>query len=183
MLTLALCLSMIDTEEDRISFEGFYNRYCHFVLNVAIGIVKRYDLAEDVSQEVFLYIAQNYDKVRDRTSFEVLRYLELCAEGRAYNLLNSEKDELIEDSIEDMEKAISNICVERIVLDRERFLLIRQAISELPKQQRGPVELRFMDIPPSEIAKMLDRPVKTVYKQIERGCKEVYRKWKMKDPD
>ena len=179
MLTLSLCLAMIDTEEDRISFEGFYEEYKHFVLGQAIKIVKRYELAEDVSQEVFLYIAQNYNKMRDRTHRQILRYLELCAQGRACNLLENEKDDWIESDIDVIEKAISDISVEKIVLKQEQFLLMNKAVSELPNQQRIPIELRLMDIPVSEIAEMLNRPIKTVYKQIERGYKEVQRKMKM----
>ncbi len=51
------------------------------------NIVRDYQKAEDITQDVFIYIMQN--KIKDGYSFKY--YIYLVAKSRAYNLINMEK--------------------------------------------------------------------------------------------
>lgn len=167
---LSLCLAMLDSDEERVAFELFYDQYKRFVWQEAKKIVKSKESTEDVAQEVFLYIAKNFQKVRSYDHRQILRYLQLCTHGRALNCIRDEKDEWIECDAEIVEKAVDALDAEKVVMNQAAVLRMRQAISELPDHYRLPLELRMMDMPPAEIAKTLNLSPETVYKQIARGC-------------
>lgn len=173
MALLSLCLAMLDTEEERAAFEAFYRRYERFVWKTAQEVVATKEAAEDVSQEVFLYIAAHFERVREMDHRAVFRYLELCTRGRALNLVRDEKREWIDEGADSAEKAVDMLDAEKVVMNRDAVARMRQVIADLPEHYRMALELRMMDLPPMEIARALNLPPKTVYKQIERGCKIV----------
>lgn len=170
MSCLALCLAMLDSNEDRVAFEALYRKYEHFVWNEVQKIVKRKEDIEDISQEVFFYIADNFEKVQERDHRQIMRYIGLCAKGRALNFLRDTKNDWIETDEDMVEKAVDALDLEKVVLSWENIERMHQVIAELPDHYRLPVEARMMDMSPADIAKMLNLPRGTVYKQIERGC-------------
>ena len=173
MALVSLCLSMLDTEEERAAFESFYRRYVRLVWKTAQETAGTKEAAEDVSQEVFLYIAAHFERVRDMDHRAVFRYLELCTRARALNLVRDEKREWTDGSADGAEEAVDMLDAEKVVMDRETIARMRRVIASLPERYRMALELRMMDLPPAEIARALGLPLKTVYKQIERGCKMV----------
>ena len=57
---LAIYLAALDSADNAEAFEAVYERYKRLVYHVACQIVHDPHLAEDVAQEVFLYIAKNF---------------------------------------------------------------------------------------------------------------------------
>lgn len=55
---LAIYLAALDSADNAEAFEAVYERYKRLVYHVACQIVHDPHLAEDVAQEVFLYIAK-----------------------------------------------------------------------------------------------------------------------------
>lgn len=84
-LDLELYNKYMNGEKD--AFETLYNKYKNKIQYFIFNIVKNYEKAEDITQEVFIYILQN--KVRDNCSFKY--YIYLVARSRAYNYINQEK--------------------------------------------------------------------------------------------
>ncbi len=72
---------------EKNAFETLYNKYKNKIQYFIFNIVKNYEKAEDITQEVFIYILQN--KVRENCSFKY--YIYLVARSRAYNYINQEK--------------------------------------------------------------------------------------------
>lgn len=72
---------------EKDAFETLYNKYKNKIQYFIFNIVKNYEKAEDITQEVFIYILQN--KVRENCSFKY--YIYLVARSRAYNYINQEK--------------------------------------------------------------------------------------------
>ena len=72
---------------EKSAFELLYNKYKDRIQYFIFNIVKDYEKAEDITQEVFIYILQN--KAREDYSFKY--YLYLVAKSRAYNYINTEK--------------------------------------------------------------------------------------------
>ena len=72
---------------EKEAFETLYNKYKNKIQYFTFNIVKNYEKAEDITQEVFIYILQN--KVRENCSFKY--YIYLVARSRAYNYINQEK--------------------------------------------------------------------------------------------
>ena len=84
-LDLELYNKYMNGEKD--AFETLYNKYKNKIQYFLFNIVKNYEKAEDITQEVFIYILQN--KVRENCSFKY--YIYLVARSRAYNYINQEK--------------------------------------------------------------------------------------------
>lgn len=84
-LDLELYNKYMNGEKD--AFETLYNKYQNKIQYFIFNIVKNYEKAEDITQEVFIYILQN--KVRENCSFKY--YIYLVARSRAYNYINQEK--------------------------------------------------------------------------------------------
>lgn len=84
-LDLELYNKYMNGEKD--VFETLYNKYKNKIQYFIFNIVKNYEKAEDITQEVFIYILQN--KVRENCSFKY--YIYLVARSRAYNYINQEK--------------------------------------------------------------------------------------------
>lgn len=47
-------------------------------------------LAEDVLQEVFLYVAKNFSKIHRENCHELAAYLVSCSRSRAYDMLRKQ---------------------------------------------------------------------------------------------
>lgn len=183
MLGLSACLALLDNEEDHVVYTEFYTRYHRFVLKQALNIVNNWQSAEDVTQEVMVYAAENFGKFRDRPAQQVLHYLYLCARGRALNLLQKEQRNMVEENAEVMDAAIDSLNVEKVVISRDTIERMYQAISELPDIYRIPLELKVLDLTAKEIAEMLGLPLPTIYKQIARGCKNLKERMVREDGD
>ena len=69
---------------DKEAFELLYNKYKNKIQYFICNIIKDYQKAEDITQEVFIYILQN--KVREDCSFKY--YIYLVAKSRAINYKN-----------------------------------------------------------------------------------------------
>lgn len=69
------------------AFDILYNKYKDKIQYFIYNIVKDYERAEDITQEVFIYILQN--PIRENYSFKY--YIYLVARSRAYNYINTEK--------------------------------------------------------------------------------------------
>ena len=69
------------------AFELLYNKYKDKIQYFVYNIVKDYQKAEDITQDVFVYVMQN--KIKEGYTFKY--YLYLVAKSRAYNQINMEK--------------------------------------------------------------------------------------------
>ena len=106
---------------EKEAFETLYNKYKNKIQYFTFNIVKNYEKAEDITQEVFIYILQN--KVRENCSFKY--YIYLVARSRAYNYINQEKRR-------------TEINEKYSLLDSEE---IQKDISDLIEKQEGEKEL------------------------------------------
>ena len=84
-LDIKLYNEYLNGEKD--AFELLYNKYKDKVQYFVYNIVRDYQKAEDITQDVFIYIMQN--KIKDGYSFKY--YIYLVAKSRAYNQINMEK--------------------------------------------------------------------------------------------
>ena len=69
------------------AFELLYNKYKDKIQYFVYNIVKDYQKAEDITQDVFIYVMQN--KIKEGYTFKY--YIYLVAKSRAYNQINMEK--------------------------------------------------------------------------------------------
>ena len=150
-LDLELYNKYMNGEKD--AFETLYNKYKNKIQYFIFNIVKNYEKAEDITQEVFIYILQN--KVRENCSFKY--YIYLVARSRAYNYINQEKrrTEINEkysllDS-EEIQKDISDL-----IEKQEREKELTEAINMLDDKYKNAIYLtKIEDLSYKETAEIL----------------------------
>ena len=74
-------------EGNKGAFETLYNKYERKIQYFIYNIVKDYQRAEDITQDVFIYVMQN----RIQQGYTFKYYIYLVAKSRAYNHINTEK--------------------------------------------------------------------------------------------
>ena len=120
------------------AFELLYNKYKDKIHYFVYNIVKDYQKAEDITQDVFVYIMQN--KIKDGYSFKY--YIYLVARSRAYNYINLEKrrTELNDKySLLDSEKIQND--VSEIIIKKEEEKKLTEAINMLKDKYKNAIYL------------------------------------------
>jgi RNA polymerase sigma-70 factor, ECF subfamily len=153
---------------DADAFEALYDRYHRLVYGVALRMLSDPAAAEDVTQAVFLKIwsapsvfrAGNFGawiaRVARNRAFDALRSRALRAESEFPQSLP------VDDALEDT--ALAEINGERV----------REALAQLPPEQREPIELGFFGGATQEqIARQTGLPLGTVKTRIRTGLRRL----------
>ena len=155
------------------AFETLYNKYEKKIQYFIYNIVKDYQRAEDITQDVFIYVMQN----RIQQGYTFKYYIYLVAKSRAYNHINTEKKRT-----EINEKYLSNGSnqVEQDVADiitrNEKRKEILNAINMLDDKYKNVIYLvKIEELTYRETAQILEMSVQNVKNLIHRGKKELYK--------
>ena len=89
---LAMYLAVLDDRSSEEQFIDVYNTYKRLVYHTAYKIMGDSYLAEDVLQEVFLYVAKNFSKIHRENCHELAAYLVSCSRSRAYDMLRKQRE-------------------------------------------------------------------------------------------
>ena len=164
-LDLKLYEEYLNGEKD--TFELLYNKYKDKITYFVFNIVKDYQKAEDITQEVFIYVLQN--KLKKHENFKY--YLYLVAKSRAFNYLKLENRRT-----EIGEKYLSkeNEQVEQDILDiiskNETRKELPEAINELDEKYRNAIYLnKIEELSYTETAQILDETEANIKNLIHRG--------------
>ena len=84
-MLLSLYLAVLDDQSKEEQFIDVYNTYKRLVYHTAYKIMGDSYLAEDVLQEVFLYVAKNFSKIHRENCHELAAYLVSCSRSRGYD--------------------------------------------------------------------------------------------------
>jgi RNA polymerase sigma-70 factor (ECF subfamily) len=161
-------LVLIDGIEqgDEEAFRGLLGRYGPTAKALALRVVRQADLAEEIVQEAFLAVWRHPDRFeRDRGS--VRAWLMGMVHHRAVDAVRREEaqrrraDDMMASAMEEVADH-SDAVVDRLSLPEERRL-VRDALSELPDEQRDVLELMYFDgLSQSRIAERTGLPLGTV---------------------
>ena len=91
-MLLSLYLAVLDDQSKEEQFIDVYNTYKRLVYHTAYKIMGDSYLAEDVLQEVFLYVAKNFSKIHRENCHELAAYLVSCSRSRAYDMLRKQRE-------------------------------------------------------------------------------------------
>ena len=158
---------------ERAAFIVFYDRYSPLLFSVAARVLGERKEAEDVLQEVMLVIwnkSGDYDpQLGTLSSWAVA-----VTRNKALDRLRARtrRQRLIEEAaiLAGDSDATSYPSANEIVHGRERAELLRDALKELPADQRMAIELAFFTgLSQSDIAERLQQPLGTVKARIRRG--------------
>ena len=155
---------------EKSAFELLYNKYKDKIQYFFYNIVKDYQKAEDITQDVFIYVMQN--KIKEGYTFKY--YLYLIAKSRAYNLINMEKRriEINEDYYNSTEQVGQDVA--DIVTKNEKRKAIMSAIDMLDDRYKNAIYLvKIEELTYQETAQILGESVQNVKNLIHRGKKEL----------
>jgi RNA polymerase sigma-70 factor (ECF subfamily) len=149
---------------DELSFARVYDRYGPILLGLLLRILRSRAEAEDVLQEVFLQVwqrAHSFDPARGRA----FTWLVTLARSRAIDRLRSvdSRERAARASVEEAPPTVSGEWADTAALRAERADAVRQALAELPEEQRQVLLLAYLEgMSQSEIAAAKNQPLGTV---------------------
>jgi RNA polymerase sigma-70 factor (ECF subfamily) len=172
-------LLMMDFQKgNKASFETLMHKYYGRVLNFVYRFIGRKDIAEDLTQEVFIKVYQNVTSYRPQAKFQtwvftIARNVSLNELRKlnqtAFSLdetFENEEGEALRPQMEDHKTPSPDAGV----LEDEKIALIQEAIQSLPENQRTAVLLRrYEDFSYEEIAKTMNCSVEAVKSLLSRA--------------
>jgi RNA polymerase sigma-70 factor (ECF subfamily) len=172
---------------DQQAWELIVRQHWRKVFNVAYKFVGKHDEAEDLTQDIFLKIFKSLDTFDRRANFQtwlISVSRNLCIDH--YRSVRKERETIDRDiDANELAPASADKGPFAALEQRDRVMLLRRALSTLPKTLRTAVVLRdIQELSYQEIADRLRLPEGTVKSRINRGRTELARQIKkMRDED
>ncbi len=88
---LAICLAMLETEQDQRRFTRLFEAHEKKIYAVALHILKDPTQAEDAAQQTWLKLVQNWDRISALSWKETEGYAVTAAKNCALDMLRSER--------------------------------------------------------------------------------------------
>ena len=152
------------------SFEKLVIRHKDHIIYFISRYTKNTDIAEDISQDVFVYLLLHKEQYDFKYSFKT--YLYMIAKCRALNYLKSEKKVL---PITDYNNLyIENNDLEEIIKKNQKSNYIRKVINKLKPDYQAVICLASIEgFKYKEIAKIMDKSVGQVKVMLNRAKKKL----------
>ena len=162
-------LSLIETEEEKLTFIHIYEKYGKQMLAVAKGILKHQESAEDAVQDAFEGIAKSIHRIPNAGESAVKAYVMTVVRNAALAVQRNEKKMGVVVDIEELDIP-SNADVFQTVSDSQDYEKLLGLINQLPLQYREVLLMRYvMELKPQDIGIQLHRKTTTVQQQLTRG--------------
>ncbi len=158
-------LNILETEEDRLSFEQMYLRYRLTMHGLALSVLHNEADSEDAVNQAFLVAAENYAKIRDLSEAQIRSYLLTTTKYKAVDIYRERKkmiyvDEYPTDIPDAMDAADT---------DSKVYALYR-AMKKLPPLYQDLMTLSLdQNLNTKEIARVTGRKRGTVQKELWRA--------------
>ncbi len=171
--TIELDLLARIAQRERVAFEELYTRYSNILYATAMKFLKQDADAQDVVQDVFIQIwdkAKLYDPAKGKplTWALTLTRNRSIDRIRAIQRRSRLRDDFEKESTVDESTGVREALSE--VDASEKGQILRDAVSQLSRQQRKVIELAFFGgLTQSEIAEKLGEPLGTVKARARRG--------------
>jgi RNA polymerase sigma-70 factor (ECF subfamily) len=166
---------------DQSAWDLIVRQYWRKVFNVAYKFVGRHDEAEDLAQDIFLKVFRSLDSFDRRANFQtwlISVSRNLCIDH--YRSVRKERETINRDvDASELSPASPDEGPIAAMEQRDRVMLLRQALAALPESLRTAVLMRdIQERSYQEIADVLHLPEGTVKSRINRGRTELARQIK-----
>jgi RNA polymerase sigma-70 factor, ECF subfamily len=163
---------------DQAAWEVIVRLHWRKVFNIAYKFVGRHDLAEDLTQDVFLKLFKSLDTFDRRANFQtwlISVSRNLCIDH--YRSVRKERETVNRDiDPAELSPASPDKSAYALLEQRDRVQMLREALDKLPPTLRTAVMLRdIQEFSYQEIATKLKLPEGTVKSRINRGRTELAR--------
>lgn len=154
---------------DNKSFDLIINKYMEKIIYFIYRFVKSMDIAEDLAQDVFVYILVNKEKYDFRYSLKA--YLYTIAKSKSLNYIKRENKITY---LQDNEYIFNEKEIEDIIFNKEQSQKLKIAIDNLPEPQNQLIYLvDIEELSYKEICTILDMSLSQVKTLIHRGRKKL----------
>jgi RNA polymerase sigma-70 factor, ECF subfamily len=151
-----------------------YRRHAGAVFALAQRVLSDRDLAEEVVQEVFVRLWDAPDRF-DPERGSLRSYLLAFCHGRAVDLVRAEVSRRQREDRDHRRWAESGYDIEHEVWDLAVAGHVREALTELPLDQRRAIELAYFGGHTyKDVARLLDEPEGTVKSRIRAGLRRMH---------
>jgi RNA polymerase sigma-70 factor (ECF subfamily) len=163
---------------DQLAWEAIVRQHWRKVFNVAYKFVGKHDEAEDLTQDIFLKIFKSLSTFDRRANFQtwlISVSRNLCIDH--YRSVRKERETIDRDvDPGDLSPTSHEVSPYVALEQRDRVVLLREALETLPETLRTAVLLRdIQELSYQEIATQLRLPEGTVKSRINRGRTELAR--------
>lgn len=150
-----------------------YRRHAGSVFALATRVLVDRSLAEEIVQEVFLRL-WDYPERFDPERGSLRSFLLSQCHGRSVDVIRSEESRRAREQREHRQQAEAGYDLEREVWDMAVAGHVRNALEELPDNERRPIELAYFGGNTyREVAKILGEPEGTVKTRIRSGLRRL----------
>ncbi len=154
---------------DNESFELIINKYMEKIIYFIYKFVKSMDVAEDIAQDVFVYILMNKEKYDPKYSLKA--YLYTIAKSKSLNYIKRENKITY---LQDNQYIFNEQEIEDAIFDKEQSQKLKIAIDSLPEPQNQIIYLvDIEELSYKEIGEILGISLSQVKTLIYRGRKKL----------
>ena len=167
---LSICLGMLDTEEEKITFEELYHTYKGKMFSLANSILKNHHNAEEAVSNAFFTAAKNFRTLASLTAVQQGAYLKITVKNAAIDIYRKEKNQNTSpiEEIENFGDVSDDVSDE--VLSEMNYNSVVEAIRSLPENYAEPLYLYHVhDMSIKNIAEHLYVSEETVKKRLQRA--------------
>ena len=152
------------------AFEELVKRYKDHIIYFISRYTKNTQIAEDISQDVFVYILLHKDQYDFKYSFKT--YLYMIAKCRAINYLKKEKRIIKTCDLNNL--YIEDNDLEEIIYKNEKSKNIRKVINKLNPDYQAVIYLASLEgFKYKEVAKIMDKNVGQVKVMLNRAKRKL----------
>ena len=164
-------------QRDLAAFTQLYDRYARTVYTLAVHMLGRME-AEEIVQDVFLQLWNKASRF-DPTEGSFLSWFMTMARRRILDRLKHFTRQERATISGELEQILENVSDKSVNIEEEAWLMergeaVRQALKELPEEQRQVLLLAYFGgLSHSAIAEQLQWPLGTVKKRIQLGLRKL----------
>jgi RNA polymerase sigma-70 factor (ECF subfamily) len=157
------------SEGDPDALHEAYRRHGRHVFLVAYGLLRREELAEDVTQDVFVRLWQVPERF-DPERGSLASFLRIDAHGRAIDLIRSEEARNRRETAEEQRSSDHQAGAEDEAMSRITSEWVRDALAGLDDAERKPIAMAFyLGYSYRKVADLLGIPEGTAKSRIRSG--------------
>jgi len=151
-------------------FDSIYNNYSRLVYWAAYNVLLNKEQTEDVTQNVFISVLKNMDKLNGLDEAQLKGWLYRVSVNAALDHKRRGKHEVLSDEPVGEEVADASVSPEDAAVESDTASVIRAALAELDEVYRGTLQMHYMsEMSVSDIAEALGVSAGTVKSRLSRG--------------
>jgi RNA polymerase sigma-70 factor (ECF subfamily) len=175
-------LLQLISKQDPGALEELYDRHAQTAYSLIVRIIRDSTIADEILQETFWQVWQKASDFSGRGA--VAAWLYRIARNKSLDLLRRQKarPQAVETTTEQEETALwsqldsADSTVEQVVEQRTTRVEIRQALAEIPDEQRHCLELAYFEgMSQRQIAEHTNTPLGTVKTRMRIGLDKLER--------